>query len=159
MDKQKQIEEMAKAVEPIIKDFYVTCTNGECDVCIVKRWTGKCHAETKSVRVAECYYNAGYRKIPENAVVLTKGEYEALVLEQKRLKEMVDRIPCGYELKEKTSKETAEKIFEDLYCWLDLEEIEKYGFVHIQKFDFLRKFRDIFKKIRNDEIMEKQNED
>lgn len=32
----------------------------------------------------------------DDDVVLTKEEYEALLLEQKRLKEMVDRIPCGY---------------------------------------------------------------
>lgn len=56
----------------------------------------------------------GYRKIPENAVVLTQEEYKALMLEQKRLKEIVDRIPCGYELKDKTRKEMAKEIFSKL---------------------------------------------
>lgn len=46
----------------------------------------------------------------------------------------------------KARKETATKIFDILYQWLDLEQIEKYGFVTIQKFDFLRKFREIFKQ-------------
>ena len=48
---------------------------------------------------------------------------------------------------EQARKETAEKIFDVLYQWLRLEEIEKYGFVTIQKFDFLRKFREIYKQL------------
>lgn len=32
----------------------------------------------------------------EMGVVVSKEEYEALLLEQKRLKEMVDKTPCGY---------------------------------------------------------------
>ena len=64
--------------------------------------------------------------ISEGAVVLTREYYEALLLEQKRLREMVDRIPCGYELKEKIRKETAEKIAD----WLDNEK----GYLVKQKF-------------------------
>ena len=50
----------------------------------------------------------------------------------------------GYEAGQ---KHAAEKIFDELYNWLDFEEIEKYGFVQIQKFDFLRKFKEIYNKI------------
>ena len=58
MDKQKQIKEMAK----------IYCQNGlECDnLC-----------QTNGCRLYEVcteLYNAGYRKIPENAVVLTEEE-------------------------------------------------------------------------------------
>ncbi len=35
------------------------------------------------------------------------------------------------------------KIFEALYTWLRLEEISKDGFVHIQKIELLRKFRNL----------------
>ena len=60
---------------------------------------------------AESLYNKGCRLVPEGAVVLTREEYNALLLEQKRLKEIVDRIPCGYELKDKARKETAKGIY------------------------------------------------
>ena len=76
MDKQKQIEEMAKVILPVVKSFYVTCTDKACDRCIIKHWHGECAAETRSVKIANTYYNAGYRKIPENAVVLTREEFE-----------------------------------------------------------------------------------
>lgn len=66
---------------------------------------------TNPYEVADLIYNANYRQVPKNAVVLTQEEYNALLLEQKRLKEMVDRIPCGYELKDKTLKETAKEIY------------------------------------------------
>lgn len=60
MDKQKQIEEMAKTY----------CQNGfKCD--------DSC--QTNGCRVYEVcteLYNAGYRKIPEGAVVLTREENE-----------------------------------------------------------------------------------
>ena len=65
-----------------------------------------------------------------------------LYFEQKdRIAELEDKIENGT-----ARKETVEKIFDTLYQWLDLEEIEKYGFVTIQKFDFLRKFREIYKQ-------------
>ena len=62
MDKQKQIEEMAKTY----------CQNGfKCDD----------NCQTNGCRVYEVcteLYNAGYRKIPEGAVVMTEGEYNSL---------------------------------------------------------------------------------
>ena len=54
-------------------------------------------------------------KVPVNSVALSMEEYNALLLEQTRLKEIVDRIPCGYALKEDTRKETAGKIFQRLF--------------------------------------------
>ena len=65
MDKQKQIEEMAKVLA-------VNC--GECYTC-------KYHGDVNCIDFlgAEELYNAGYRKIPENAVVLKREEYGSLV--------------------------------------------------------------------------------
>ena len=69
MDKQKQIEEMAR-------DFgnaQYRCYEDSpcCKECILK---GDC-IPYEYARVA---YNAGYRKIPEKAVVLTREEYDKL---------------------------------------------------------------------------------
>lgn len=50
----------------------------------------------------------------DGKVVLTKEEYNALLLEQKRLKEIVDRIPCGYEQKDKARKETVKEFAEGI---------------------------------------------
>lgn len=58
MDKKKKIEEMASIIDDctwVTDENY--CENISCE---------KCHA----IRL----YNAGYRKIPEGAVVLTKEE-------------------------------------------------------------------------------------
>ena len=64
--------------------------------------------------IAKKLVEQGYRKIPKGVVVLTQEEYNALMLEQQRLKEIVDRIPCGYELKDKTRKETAKEILDKI---------------------------------------------
>lgn len=87
-----------------------------------------------------CYYQS---KLPKDSVVLSREEYERIT------KELVTEqraTEIAKEYFEKIRKETADKIFEVLYQWLDLENIEKYGFVTIQKFDFLRKFREIYKQ-------------
>jgi hypothetical protein len=57
MDKQKQmIEEIQQFLLSSSCNWWETYPNGK----------------DKSEYVAECFYNAGYRKIPENAVVLTE---------------------------------------------------------------------------------------
>ena len=66
MTKQEQIEEMA--VIGCVRNPQAH-TAEECAKCDFKR--GQCNA----YKHAEALYNAGYRKIPENAVVLTKEEY------------------------------------------------------------------------------------
>lgn len=58
----------------------------------------KMYNTDQSVLVAKRVIEAGYRKVGEDEIVIEKREYEALLLEQKRLKEIVDRIPCGYKL-------------------------------------------------------------
>ena len=89
MTKQEQIEEIAK----IIDEMY---------------WV----YDTTAGDIAEELYNAGYRKIPENAVVLTKEEYIDLsrnyVTEQieqvrkKTAKEILLLLGKGYDETEKT---------------------------------------------------------
>ena len=65
MDKQKQIEEMAKII------LEASCKGSECANCeFVKRVE---EAKTTCLCL-KSLYNAGYRKIPEGAVVLTEEE-------------------------------------------------------------------------------------
>lgn len=75
MDKQKQIEEMHQILLNAGYDWWKTAPNGK----------------TKSEYEAECFYTAGYRKIPEGAVVLTKEKYAVY----KRLVETVKDITEG----------------------------------------------------------------
>lgn len=115
IDKQ-QIEEMALTLNYL-------CKSG-CGTCYSKEYCG-------TYKIAEALYNAGYRKVPENVVVLMEEEYNALMLEQKRLKEIVDRIPCGYELKDEIRKETAKEILDKVSrhyggAWL-VELYKEYG--------------------------------
>ena len=119
MDK---IEEMAKVIEPIVKSFYVTCVEGDCRMCIVKRWSGECHSEKKAIEIATTYVNAGYCKIPENAVVLMRDEYEKLC----------DLAYFGNG-KETVIKEVLEKVWDATFDkevgmrWKLLQIAEKYG--------------------------------
>ena len=85
-------------------------------------------------KVAEALYNAGYRKLPKDSVVLSREEYERL----KRVENEKDRlyeikldlenqlIEKGWteyegadEIEKRVSKETAEKIFKMLLSKLD----------------------------------------
>lgn len=83
------------------------------------------------------------RSYLQDSVVLSREEYEKDIIERESMRNQITEL---FNDREQSSKETAEKIFEVLYQWLDLENIEKYGFVTIQKFDFLRKFREIYKQ-------------
>ena len=111
MDKQKQIEEMGKIL------LETSCMGSECENCAFI----KSVEEAKETCVClKALYNAGYRKIPEGAVVLTREEYEG--------KEIVVEMSGGHKLKlrvskfgemskileEYTRKETAEKFAERL---------------------------------------------
>lgn len=96
--------------------------------------------------IAKDIFALDYRKILEGSVVLSKEEFdEDYVTKQDRDYWKNKTEILGNKLKQ-ARKETAKEIFENLYTWLRLEEISKYGFVSIQKFDFLRKFREIIKQ-------------
>lgn len=62
--KQKIIEEMAKVLE------------GDCGECYTCKYFEHKGTNCTYLLGAEYLYNAGYRKIPENAVVLTREEFE-----------------------------------------------------------------------------------
>lgn len=70
MDKQKQIEEMAKAMLEFGMEKYPT---GESVFTETKLREQFYHV---FLTYAEYLINAGYRKIPENAVVLTREEHQ-----------------------------------------------------------------------------------
>lgn len=86
--------------------------------------------------LATVLFKADYRKVTDDEVVIKKSEYEALLLEQKRLKEMVDRIPCGYVQKEEAeywksrckeigdvaSNETARDILQELAIYAEEDD-------------------------------------
>ena len=93
MDKQKQIEEMAKVISNARDSYYGTSAgNGY---------------YTPVEYYAKELYNAGYRKIPENAVVLTDKKD----IRQYEWSKLVDKMGV-IEFGEKVRKETSEKFAE-----------------------------------------------
>ena len=94
MDKQKKIIEMAEVIAKYIssRDF---------EVKFITNPKSKAFPFSHTVGVAEDLYNAGYRKIPENAVVLTGKKYERWQGQTLNIK--------------KVRKETAEKLAEKVH--------------------------------------------
>ena len=97
-DKEKQIEEMAKVIKSANE---INCIR-TCDNCNYYNDDSKCISFGQAIAL----YEQGYRKLPENSVVLSREEYEKL----KMLEE--GHITCEdvLEFVEKARKETAEKI-------------------------------------------------
>lgn len=124
-NKEKQIEEAAKSCKNCI-------CNSVCDKKLDLKYFFDNH---------DCEHYQP--KLPKDSVILSKAKYEMLTA-CSSYEGVIGKLKGEYI---KGSKETIEKIFEILYQWLDLENIEKYGFVTIQKFDFLRKFREISKQL------------
>ena len=108
MTKQEQIEEMISAMAASNNPFV------DVPVEIMPK-------------VAEALYNAGYRKLPEDSVVLSRGEYDTLKTENdKYVKNCIDYIATinklenkVWEVEQQASKETAEKIFKMLISKLE----------------------------------------
>lgn len=75
MDKQKQIEKMA--TDLVKGEYYASneCMGTDCRDC---EHRSKGSIKCRRMYQAEYLYNAGYRKIEEGAVVLTKEEYDEL---------------------------------------------------------------------------------
>ena len=99
MDKQKQIEEMAKDLKE--EKLYALIN------------------KTSYMRSAENLIDAGYRKIPKNAVVLTREEYEelkSLANDHCKYCHLMDLPDFQSEkiVRDTTRKETAEKFGERL---------------------------------------------
>nr|DAU13414.1 MAG TPA: hypothetical protein [Caudoviricetes sp.] len=87
MNKEQQIEEMA--VIGCVRNPQAHIAE-ECAKCDFKQ--GCCNA----YRHAEALYNVGYRKIPENVVILTPGEITARINanyeERKRLEKQISLL-------------------------------------------------------------------
>lgn len=64
-----------------------------CKACSLKNCKSEYPPCVKAQWVSEALYNAGYRKIPENAVVLTREEYEWL---KDKAKELNDIYSNGF---------------------------------------------------------------
>lgn len=98
---------MDKQIEELMKDM---CTDYPCNRI--------CDQYCGMYDYAERAINAGYRKIPENAVVLTKEEYDGkvIVVEMSGGHKLKLSVGKFYEmskiLEEYTRKETAEKFAE-----------------------------------------------
>lgn len=77
MDENKEIEEMARDLPflTLERDVHISSTNVE-----KRAWT---LSEKDNKKIAEALYNAGYRKLPEDSVVLSREEHEILVKRHK----------------------------------------------------------------------------
>lgn len=74
MNKEKQIEAMAKVLKN--NDISMCCFGG-CNECsYIKERDNNWFCQP--LKLAEALYNAGYRKINENEIVISKEEYERL---------------------------------------------------------------------------------
>ena len=94
MDKQKQIEEMAKAIDGIWHTKNTCPFDTKCPY-----WGGKVRFTCNDCLRANVLIEAGYRKIPENAVVLTEKEYNRYARIENIIKLAKMEKANGYEVK------------------------------------------------------------
>lgn len=106
-NKQKQIEEMAKSMLEYGMEKYPT-ENSVCSEEILRK-----KFFYVFLTYAEHLYNAGYRKIPENSVVLTEEEWT------EHYEQFAQSL---YQKEANTRKETAEKFAEMAKELLDKQE-------------------------------------
>ena len=106
MEREKMIEEMREIAEVLSAGW---CRKGKC--------TGnKCVVDDCDIMAqAREIYEAGYRKIPDGAVVLTREEYNKLhsYISEERAREIFDEETK--KLKDAIRKETAKEIFGDIF--------------------------------------------
>ena len=119
MDKQKQIEEMAKEIAKTLFDDCLLNNGGHCEDCECNREETK-EYDCQSYLVAKKILEKYQPKIPEGAVVLTREEYDgkSIIVEMSgghKLKLSVGKFgKMSKILEEHTRKETAEKFAERL---------------------------------------------
>lgn len=114
MNKEQQIEEMAK------HGCYDGCASGLRKFC--EEYDGSpCK---NMIRIARGLFEKGYRKLPEDSVVLSREEQERiLTATEKRIKELKKQIL-------QARKETAEKILTELLDFVNgwFEGVENNDF-------------------------------
>lgn len=98
-DKEKQIQEIAQII----------CGRSKDDICIIDNTS--CDSSCCWARIAEAIYNVGYRKIPENSVVLSKKEYEVLKIKEEEKHWFETCMTVWKNAKIYSSEETAKKIY------------------------------------------------
>lgn len=102
---QEMIEEMA---EDLCNEYHEDCI-----CCCVSSETCTVYEDCEKL------YNAGYRKIPENAVVLTEDEYSDLITDEVNV---LERDIAEY-WADSDSKSVAEELHKDGYRKLDAHAI------------------------------------
>ena len=111
-DKEKQIEEMAKDLEKVEKEVYsIIVKETRAYVKEHHKYNTKedyslAHIKTVHERTAEDMFNLGYRKLPEDSVVLSREEYKTLLDNNIRAD-----LEYWEDMLAKERKETAEKIY------------------------------------------------
>lgn len=117
MNKQKQTEEMSNIIAEVA---FVQAHEENGD-------------ESLSDIVAEAIYNAGYRKVPDGAVTLTKEEQEKhITMTKVNYKSIMRQL-------NQARKETAKEILQYLYdkCY-EIQNIGRGGIAHILPIDILQ---------------------
>lgn len=117
MNKDERLEEMIA----IIQQEHSDCMSNFCDRCeyYAMKYCG-------SVKKATALYNAGYRKVADDEIVVNKQAYEKFVEEFAKQEEIAHSYEQGYaellqsnhflqDKLEKTKKETAREILK----WID----------------------------------------
>ena len=85
MDKEQQIEEMAKTI------FLYVDSKGKKNVYIVgSEFADDLKTYSHNYGVAEAIYNAGYRQIDENCAVITKDELKEY--KRQAVKEVLEKL-------------------------------------------------------------------
>ena len=158
MDKQT-IKEMAKEIAKTLFDDCLLNNGGHCEDCECNREETK-EYDCQSYLVAKKILEKYQPKIPENAVVLTRGQYEEVLKLLKEYNEIQNNFPNqvnamienynkGYE---KGSKEMAEKFAERLkeevlnFCGT----VEENGYFETGKRCFCEDIDEICKEITED---------
>ena len=112
MNKQQQIEELAGTICNACKERFEI--SKKCKNVIEPCLAAYAHAEA--------LYNAGYRKIPEDSVVLSREVYDEIRTYQSYIPEMKKAFD---KIRNAIIKETAEKIFKML-----ISELESNKFLY-----------------------------
>ena len=97
MDKEKQIEEMAKELNYKCKS---SC------------YDNNCNTRCGTFKVCEIFYDLVYRKINDNEIVISKEEYKALTSQRYKFKNgKIELIPSAVEIRKETAKKFVNMIY------------------------------------------------
>lgn len=127
--KQKQIEEIA--IQEMARIFIkASCKGSECEKCL---FIDSVEEAKETCVCLKAFYKAGYRKIPENAVVLTREEYEEYLV----YKIMGEQVKGWYDREKKLEKQVREldkelNLAKSVLSYGDERPLEKWA-EHLRK--------------------------